>query len=274
MGKILELKQLNCRTRDIYEKEFQKFKENFHSLYGIDPEAANPEKIQSYLNSCYPSLIKHSSVFRIHVAAVRKWFSDRHGTLNLKSPRIDPDPLKILSVPQVKKIFASVHSHPCSLMLRLIYESGIRLQEVIKIRIKDVDFEKMTVFVQENESSIVRSSRIPDTIKYDLMRLAHKRDEEEFIFSLRSMKNGSTAPISRRTLQEFLNRISERNGIGRVSIQTLRDSYAIHMIQAGYDLRLIMTQMGLKNIRSMNRYLRYLDSCHTEEPVLRSPLCD
>jgi len=275
MGKVIELNTLNDRTRIIYQKECKKFRKYFYKMFGIFPEKSNPETIQLYVDCCYPDLIKHSSVFKIHLAAVRKWCNHQNfPDFSLKSPRLDPDPITILSVSQVREIFKEARNHPCSLMLRMIYESGVRLQEVTRIRIRDIDFEKMILSIKGDDRSPSRESCIPEDIKYDLIRLVHKRDENEFLFTLRIMENGSTAPISRRTLQQYLNRISERIGAGKINTQTLRDSYAVHMILEGYDLRLIMSRLGLKNIRSMNRYIRYIDTSLKDTPVLRSPLCE
>jgi len=250
--------QLAKKTKQIYMREIDRFRSRFFSLHRHYPEEADPVLVQEYLDRCYPDFIQSKSVLRVHFAAIRKWL-DLALTRELVFPAIEPDLPRILGVKEMQKLFSYTKKHPCGAMIRLIYESGIKLSEITKIMIQDIDFENGTIVLRDPFFRKYRETFLPGTMKYEIFRLAHGRGKTEYLFSLRENRRGSSRAISSRTVRQFLARAARDLELGEISVQTLRDSYAIHMINSGYDRQIIMKIMGFKHLRSVTRYLPFSD---------------
>jgi integrase len=254
-GKVLKTRKIKQKTKSIYDREIRRFILNFGAVFGVSPEQAGIESIQKYVDICFPELISGCAAFRVHFAAVRYWLSINHPEVRelLIFPPIQNESIKILPLPELKNLFDQTRRHPCGLMLRMIYDCGIRLKEITRIRVEDVNYDDMIIRLRNSEDLPSRSTRLPDDLKYDLMRLSNRKRPSAYLFSLREFRNGSPMPVSIRSLQQFLNRACSNLGMGGVRIQTIRDSYAVHMLERGYDPYLITRVMGFKSVRSVRR---------------------
>jgi len=266
-------RKLSPRTLRIYEREERHFIRNFRQIYGRPPEGAADEQIGDYLKNCYPEHVRSASTLTVHVAAIKRWRRKNvKRAAELISPLVAPavaeEHPRLLADDELNMLFASMDSHICGLMLRLIYSAGIRLREVVDIRVRDADFAGRRLYISDRGTG-GRWVSFPGKLQYLLERETLQKRPQDYLFSLRSARDGSCEPVSKRTLQHFLIRAAEELDLGRITVQTLRDNFVVHLMRQGIDSNKIVSIMGYRNRRPILRYKKYVSE---KEIQVRGPL--
>ena len=154
-------------------------------------------------------------------------------------------------------------------MARLIYATGIRLKEVVEIRVEDIDSLDMSIQVRRDESEIDRIVYYPECLAFEIENLMQEKKGSDFLFSLRRNHAGDIMPVSRRTLQIFLTNSSEKLQLPKITAETLRMLYAMHLLRRGVDPRRLKKTMGFKNYQPI---LRFVKKIPEREIRIGSPL--
>jgi site-specific recombinase XerD len=125
--------------------------------------------------------------------------------------------------------------------LTMIYACGLRLSEGVNLKIKDIDTERMLVWVRNGKGGKDRSVPLPESV-LELLRHYWRKDRpESWLFPSRRINK----PISLSTLQRTFKDAVRQSGIDKpASIHTLRHSYATHLLERGVDLRVIQSLLG------------------------------
>lgn len=227
--------------------------------------------------------------FMLSEAQVRGFILERHEKLNGSSQRIlyrglrflyndilkcDWELLKaarakyeaveptILSRAEVARLLAAVaHLPHLYAYLRTVYTCGLRLSEALNIRIGDIDREGGLLHVRKGKGAKDRKVILPPLTLDMLGRywLLHRNPRLLFPALGRSGKCGPTAnrPMSVPAVQNGLKRHLKPAGItkDRVTIHTLRHSYATHLLEAGVPLTVLQRQLGHEKIETTLRYV-------------------
>ncbi|CAN5429944.1 integron integrase [soil metagenome] len=192
----------------------------------------------------------------------------------------------------------------CLLIAALMYGSGLRLAEVLRLRVRDLDFTQKEIIVRETRTGVVeRTTFLPASLEKILRRhlvqvtyvhdedclagygktnlpvgvrrkypLAEREFDWQFLFpaaKLTSAENGLTRlHLSESTVQKAVADAVEKAGLEKTgSCQTLRYSFASRLYQHRCDIHSISRLLGHKSIKTTLMYL------NTEKvPVIRSPL--
>ena len=227
--------------------------------------------------------------FMLTEADVRGFILERHEKLNGSSQRIlyrglrflyndilkcDWELLKgvsakyeaveptILSRAEVARLLAAVaHLPHLYAYLRTVYTCGLRLSEALNIRTGDIDREGGLLHVRKGKGAKDRKVVLP---RHTLTMLEHywllHRNERWLFPALgRDGKGGPTAdsPMSISAVQGGLRRYLKPAGItkSRVTIHTLRHSYATHLLEEGIPLTVLQQQLGHEKIQTTLRYV-------------------
>jgi integron integrase len=225
----------------------------------------------------------------------------------LKNIRLDKHLPLILSREEVKRIFSNLGGE-FRLMASLIYGSGLRLCECLTLRIRDLDFNHKEIIVRSNKTGMERRTVMPGVLIPMLMRQVEKSrisheenklfpdfsgpcisaDEGakkpgdsldpawQFLFPSRKL---TTDPVTGEWMQHYhhesylqkaLKDAVIKAGITpSASCSTLRHSFAVHLLEDGYDIHTIQKLLGHKNIRTT---LIYTHIQHRRRPHVHSPL--
>ncbi|MCB1306645.1 MAG: site-specific integrase [Leptospiraceae bacterium] len=195
--------------------------------------------------------------------------NDLIATGGSRTRQAESEPIVVHNKHELQQLFAVSSDHVCGLMLRLLYGSGLRLNEIVELKVSDLDMEGMRLRVGTNGKR-THTTVLPDSVKYDILREMSNKRPEDYIFSLRNAPDGTAIPISKRTLQNYLQRKSAEVNI-RFTAQSLRDSFIVHMLLRGIDSSLLKRILGYRNERSLMRYIHHI----TGKPIeLESPLKD
>ena len=169
-----------------------------------------------------------------------------------------PRPKKPLQMPtlfskeDIEKIMNCTGNLKHKTMLLLAYSSGLRISEVIALKIVDIDSKRMVINILSAKG---KKDRIVPLSKTTLKYL------QQFFISYRPKKylfegQKENEPYSSRSLQLILDRAKQICGVTKKgSIHALRHSYATHLLDKGVDITYIQKILGHNDLKTTLRYL-------------------
>ncbi len=183
------------------------------------------------------------------------------------------------------------------LMASLLYGSGLRLMECLRLRVKDVDFERHEITVRDGKGGKDRRTMLPSALSEPLrrqredVRVLHARDladgfgavwlphalARKYPNAARELAWQYLFPAARRSvdprdgserrhhldekvLQRAVRAAAQEAGLAKpVSPHTLRHSFATHLLEAGYDIRTVQELLGHKDVTTTQIYTHVLN---------------
>ena len=201
----------------------------------------------------------------------------------------------VLSQSEVKAILQRMRGRP-AFMAALMYGTGLRINELITLRVRDIDFAYKQITVRTTKSNQARVTVMPKGLEQQLQQLmiwrkalhikdihrgwgytklpnalhrkypsAEKSFQWQFLFPSGVVRHDKEFNVIRRwytsdrTLQKALQFAANESGITkRVTPHTLRHSFATHLLEAGYNIRTIQELLGHKNVETTMIYTHVL----------------
>lgn len=158
----------------------------------------------------------------------------------------------VMSVEEVERLIRSLGNIKHRTMLQVLYGAGLRVSELIGLRIGDIDSDRKVITVRHGKGNKDRQVPLPPTLLEVLREYWKLYRPKEFLFENRR----SGAQMSERTVQSVFSQAKKAAGINKkISPHTLRHSYATHLLEAGTDLLSIRNQLGHRNITTTTVYL-------------------
>ena len=202
----------------------------------------------------------------------------------------------VLAREEISRLFAAMEGRPL-LLARLLYGTGMRLMEGLRLRVKEIDFARNEIIVRNGKGGKDRHTVLPRSLvealhaEVERARVLHTQDlalgagsvwmpfalarkylkaEREFgwqyVFPARQLSHDPRGGGLRRqhvddaVFSRALKTASARAGIVKsVSAHTLRHSFATHMIEAGYDIRTVQELLGHKDVATTQIYTHVLN---------------
>ncbi len=151
------------------------------------------------------------------------------------------------------------------LMISMLYGSGIRIGELVRLRIRDIDFSSLSLRIVNAKQNKDRITVFAESLADDLKALVRGRDGREYVFVT---MNGR--PYNRRTVQAIFTRAFQASGIQKhASCHTLRHSFATSLLGNGIDIRAIRDLLGHQSVKTTMIYLHVTEKSARK---VRSPL--
>jgi len=161
----------------------------------------------------------------------------------LPRPRKERKLPDILNESEVANIFDAVDNLKHKMMLMLAYASGLRVSEVVRLCIEDLDAERKLIHVRDAKGKKDRYTILPESILPMLQEYwrTYRLGRSGWLFS-------GAAPgghLSERSIQAVLQKALNKAGIRKpASMHSLRHSFATHLLEQGTDLRYIQKLLG------------------------------
>ena len=173
----------------------------------------------------------------------------------------------VLSLKQVWTILNTVNTPQNKAYLTTVYTCGLRLHEALYLQVNDIDSQRMRIHVHRGKGAKDRYVPLPQTTLQIMRDYWKKHRNPLWIFPRlgRSGKQGPTAqkPMAKASVQGALRRVLKQLKIKkRVSIHTLRHSYATHLLEAGVNIRRIQQYLGHSSLNSTMVYLHLTTQGH------------
>jgi len=199
----------------------------------------------------------------------------------VKRPRKDRKLPVVLSQEEVARILSSVENIKHKALLMLIYSAGLRVGEVVRLKIEDIDSKRMLIHIKGSKGRKDRYTMLSETALETLRQYWREYKPTKWLF------DGARAGryLSTRTVEKVLEYACEKAGIRKdISVHTLRHSFATHLLEGGTDLRYIQEILGHKDSKTTEIYTHVstksigkikspLDSLDLKKEVISDKIC-
>ena len=266
-----DFRKISHNTEVSYKRDLKKAEEYFEEQNVPDITKATETNLNSYLLYLERDHMSPATVSR-NIASLRSFYQyllrmhriEDDPSVSLKSPKVEKKVPEILTVEEVQKLLEQPNTQTDKgirdeTMLLLLYSTGIRVSELVNLRVKDLNLEVGYLTCRENgkERTIPLSAETEDSIPTFMdsarTRLLKGR-ESEYLFS-----NCSGSPMSRQGFWKILKSYSSAAGITKdITPHTLRHSFAAHMLKNGADIRNVQKMMGHADIATTQMYMRLM----------------
>jgi integrase/recombinase XerD len=157
----------------------------------------------------------------------------------------------ILSPEEVRRLLAAVGHPRQRLMLRLAYGCGLRLGEVMRLRVADLDSARGLLWVRAGKGNKDRGVPLPACLLAELRAYWQVQRPADYLFANRQGK-----PLHGAVLQRAMSQALAASGLTKpATVHTLRHCYATHLLEAGTDLMTLQRLLGHNHIQTTMRYL-------------------
>ena len=269
MHETLLLKAYSPHTIKTYCNEFSQL---LYSLKNTPVDALTPERLRSYFLYCITKLKLSENQIYSRINAIKFYFEQvlhREKLFFAEIPRPKRKSIlpKVLSKSDIVKIFAQVDNSKHLLMLKLCYGMGLRVSEIVNLKIKDIDSGRMLVHIEAAKGKKDRCVTLPSSILEDLRTYYRTYRPKTYLFE--GQYGGQYAIRSIQAV--FKNAMRKANINKSVGIHGLRHSYATHLLEYGTDMIFIQKLLGHKDIKTTEIYAK-VSNRHLSN--IKSPLDD
>ncbi len=179
--------------------------------------------------------------------------------IKIKSKKVEKKLPEILTVEEINRLLNAPDNSNAGYrdkaMLELLYSTGIKVNEIINLKLDDINLELKTLKCKSNKSSrIIPIGAIAFTalINYlELSRPNYLRNDNEYLFL-----NCYGNQISRQSFWKIIKKYTKLSGIDKnISITTLRHSFTYHMLENGIEKDKLNKILGNSNVQSLQLFL-------------------
>lgn len=239
------------------------------SLYfGKSPLDLDPEEINAYLFSLKQDKDLSDTYFKHAVYGMRflyRIYEKEYRLLQLpgiKSKRKLP---VVLSQEELRRLFKAPQRLKQRVLLSLIYSAGLRISEVCKLRLSDLDFDRKQIHIRESRNNKSRYVVLSDYIAKGLQQYIKGAKPKVYLFN--GLEKGT--PLGRSAVQQSFRLALAKAGIQKdACVHSLRHSFATHLLEQGVDIVTIKEQLGHSHIQTT---MMYLHVAKIERKLAHSP---
>ena len=262
----LKLKAYSENTIRTYSVEFAQL---LYVLKSHPVESMTEERLKSYFLYCIEKLNISENHLHSRINAIKFYFEQ---VLHRQKMFIDiPRPKKPLLLPkalntaEISKIIAATENSKHQLILKMCYGMGLRVSEIVNIKIEDIDSKAMRVLIARTKGKKDRYVNLPESIIVELRQYYKCYQPKIYLF-----EGQFGGKYSVRSAQSVFKIAMNKAGIRKtVGIHSLRHSYATHLLELGTDISLIQKLLGHNDIKTTLIYTNVTDK-HTRN--VKSPL--
>ena len=204
------------------------------------------------------------SAFKIfYVDVCHRVWTDFH----VKRPRSEKKLPVIMSLEEVGRMISVTNNLKHKAIIMLTYSAGLRRMEVLQIKPKDIDSQRMQVRVVQGKGKKDRYTILSQKTLEALRKYYIAERPTKFLFEPVRHKG---QPLSERTMELIVKKSAQKAGIKKdVSFHTLRHCFATHLLEAGVNIRQIQQFMGHTSFKTTAVYLHV---AHIKTNEFTSPL--
>lgn len=252
----IRLKGYSPNTERTYRNECVQL---LQALCSTPVDTLTPERLRSYMLHCTTVLKLSEATLHSRLNAIKfhmeqvlhreKFFTD---IPRPKKPRTLP---KHLSQQDVKRLFDQTKNLKHNTMLRLCYGMGLRVSELVGLKVQDIDSGTMQVHIRRAKGKKDRYVTLPTSILEQLRAYVKEYRPKEYLFE--GQLGGA---YTTRSAQAVFKQAMQKAGIQKdIGIHGLRHSYATHLLEAGTDIGFIQKLLGHEDIRTTLLYTQVTD---------------
>lgn len=276
-------KGLSQNTITAYLRDLEQYRTYLEKSYEItNIQKIERKHIETFLKSLHKKDLSSKSLSR-KLTAIKGFHQfllienelDTNVAYDIESPKVEKTLPQVLSVQEVIKIIEAVKgTDPLSIrnqaLLELIYGSGLRVSELLDLKIADIHLLEGYVRVLgkgNKEREVPLGDMSVQALRLYLTKSRNQltMNSIDYLFLNQDGKR-----LSRQGFFKILRKIAKAAGIDRdVSPHTLRHSFATHLLEAGVDLRTLQELLGHEDIQTTQIYT-HISQKHLKDVYLNT----
>lgn len=248
----LQLKGYSLNTITTYRNEFAQL---LYMLKSTNVNEIDSERLRKYFLYCANTLKLSENTLHSRINAVKFYFEQVLKREKFffdiprpKKPSVLPN---VMAISQVETLFAHLENLKHKTMLYLAYSAGLRVSEVVNLRVRNIHSERMAINIKGAKGKKDRTVALSQGILELLRKYYTVYKPKEWLFE-GQYKDSS---YSTRSLEQIFHRAKNAAKILQpVTLHSLRHSYATHLHERGADIKLIQELLGHSDIKTTLRY--------------------
>lgn len=251
----LQRRNYSKATVRIYVRSVKEFAE----FFGRSPARLGPEHIRQYQVHLLKNRKLSPNTVAQRAAALRflyvKTLRRRYLPEHIPYPKIPQKLPTVLSEEEVQRMIECTTNLMHRAMLLTLYSAGLRRSELCRLKVEDVDSQRMMIHIRNGKGGRDREVPLSGKLLEVLREYWRWKKPMEYLFPSDQRKRVGQ-PVTEKVIWWLCRKATREAGIKkRVSPHTLRHSYATHMLEAGADLRTIQVLLGHQDVQDTVVYL-------------------
>ncbi len=261
------IKRMSDNTMQSYKRDLQKLQGFLENMEVVKVEEITKTNLNSYILYLEKKQLSPATISR-NIASIKAFYHflfkerlvEEDVSEDLKAPKVEKKMPEIMTVTEVDKLLAQpAGDTPKDLrdkaMLELLYATGIRVSELISLKVSDVNLKMGFVMCKDSNKERVipfgNQARVA-LIKYlDQGREALLLTKEEEVLFV----NCSGKPMSRQGFWKLIKTYAAKAGItSEITPHTMRHSFAAHLVENGADLHSVQEMLGHSDVSTTQIY--------------------
>jgi integrase/recombinase XerD len=235
--------------------------EDFSQRFRLPPDRLGPRHIREYQAELFQKQKLATSTVRQRLAALRffyiKTLKKAWSVEDTPYPRKTRRLPTILSQEEVARLIDAARPPLHRTLLMTLYATGLRRAELARLRVSDIDSQRMVIHVRggkgRKDRDVLLSPRLLDELRQHWRRL--RRKPSVWLFPSRYGRS-SDRPITPKGIYHACKEAARRAAFQKVVYpHTLRHCFATHLLEAGADLRTIQVLLGHGDLKETTIYL-------------------
>ncbi len=242
-----ELKIRRCSQRTA--KAYLYHNEKFLAFCRKQPSEVSRENVRSYLESLVDKKLSGATMRQAYNAFLFYYRDILQTTImcGIKIPKRDQKITVSLTKEEVSRLFDVIKNPKHKLLLELIYGSGLRVSEAVKVKFKDIFPDERILLVRAGKGRKDRKTIISEKF---IKNLKEQNDSEAYLFP------GRNGHLTTRSVQQILKQAAKRAKLRKnVYPHLLRHSFATHLDENGVKPRHIKKILGHKDQKTTDGYI-------------------
>lgn len=251
MIEALELRGVSPKTLKLYVDCVARFARH----YGQSPEHLGREDVRNYLLHLIHERKVAWGTYKQALAALRflyRWVLEQGDIVeDIRAPQPERRLPVVLSFEEVHRFFAAIRSFKHRTLLMFAYAAGLRVSEAARVRVADIDSQRMVIRVVQGKRKKDRYTLLSPLLLEMLRHYWWAARPTDYLFPGR----GQSGHVTNSTAQRACLEAQAAAGLAKeVTPHTLRHSFATHLLEAGTDLRVIQVLLGHASPRTTALY--------------------
>ncbi len=255
MQRYLKQTEQELRIINYSQKTIKSYLYGLHEYFSFKKtniENLDIENIKEFLLHCEENNVSAQSR-NLFLSAIKFFYKNVRKdkqNIDIRTAKKSKKLPIVLSRNEIDKIIQSTKNIKHELLLSLAYGAGLRVNEAVTLKVRDVDLDELTLHIKQAKGQKDRISIIPEKIAADIQNLIAVKPANDFVFA--SERGGK---ITTRTAQKIFENSLKIAGIKKsATFHSLRHSFATHLLENGVDIRYVQELLGHQNIRTTQRY--------------------
>ena len=230
------------------------FNRLFCGTLGKVPEEIQPEDIKQFLASIEKDRNYCASSMNLAISGIKFFYRNimkNDCIAEKKRPHDDGRLPQVLSKTEISLILSKEKNPKHRLLLMLAYSSGLRVSEVVALKMEHIDLARKVIYVRLGKGRKDRCTVLSEKAAKFITEYRKFYDIQTWLFP----GQNPGRPLTIRSAQHIFDKAVRRVQILKdVSIHSLRHTFATHLLESGTDIRYIQSLLGHASLRTTERY--------------------